>query len=319
MSNMKCSTIAIVGKPNAGKSTLMNQIMGQKISIVTPKAQTTRFNTRGVYNENDCQLIFTDTPGIFQPRSGHKLEEFIVNNAFKAVKKVDEVMMLIDATDNSDIESYKEIFEKLKNVRLKKVTAKKPIENISNTDESSTVDNRLNDLANFIIVLNKADVADQSIDLWHKMALDLELPCIAISAKKGTGISELLSLLQSRAKNGPWLFSADEYTSITERELAEEITREELYLELRHELPYSLKVETDTWEELEGGEVRIYHSIIVLKDSQKNIIIGEKGSMIKNIGIRARKQLTMLLDRNVHLFLHVKVRGDWIDKMPAIK
>lgn len=291
---MKCSLTAIVGKPNSGKSTLFNQILGQKISIVTPKVQTTRFNIRGVYNEGNCQLIFTDTPGLFKPREGHKLEEFIVDNALKALKKVDNVILLIDGTDQPDLISYQEILEKINKSRLK--------------------DTNQNYKDNLIVVINKIDLSFDKTQ-WLSLNPAFDLPLIMISAKEGQGVKELLQLLQTRAKEGPWLFKEDEYTNITERQLAEEITREELYMQLRDELPYSLKVDTESWQELDEGEIKIYQSIIILKNSQKNIVIGEKGGMIKKIGIAARKQIESLLDKKVHLFLHVKVREDWIDKL----
>ena len=287
MNNTKCGTVALIGEPNAGKSTLLNRLIGQKISIVTPKVQTTRTTIRGIVNIDQSQMIFIDTPGIF--KAGKKLERAIVRSAWSGLEEADIICMLFDA--------------------------KKPIsENIEHIIK--TLKNNSN--KHFIAVINKIDVVDKksllaltetinNFNIFNKIFM--------ISALGGTGVLDMVNHLIVNTPENPWSYNNDELTDTSTREIAQEITREQLFLQLNKEIPYSLKVETDQWEEKEDGSTLIHQSIFVMKQSQKAIVLGNKGTKIKEVGRKARHEISQLLDNTpVHLFLHVKVREDWIDR-----
>lgn len=283
MNEHKTLRIAIVGEPNAGKSTLTNALVGQKVAIVTPKVQTTRHNVTGVLTEGDTQLIFVDTPGLFIPEK--TLEKKIVRNAWNGVADAEQICILIDA--KKGITPY-----------LRTLL--------------SQIQQRHH--ANLICVINKIDLVAKPI-LLHlaKELAELGLEDIfMVSALKDRGLRKLVSKLISRANVGEWLYDEEHYTDQNIRALAEEITREQAFLLLNKEIPYSLKVETEKWEDLRNGDVKIYQAIIILKDSQKSIVVGSNGSKIKDIGRRARDILQKILGHKVHLFLHVKIKEDWI-------
>ncbi len=274
--------VALIGAPNAGKSTLLNSMLGQKVAIVTRKVQTTRSQLRGVCMAGTSQIIFIDTPGIFEPR--RRLDRAMVHAAWTGAGDADQVVLLVDAQKGVDAE------------------VASIIESLGKTDRKA------------ILALNKID----KIKREYLLALAAELnesgvftDTFMISALKGRGIGDLRSTLAARMPPGPWLYPPDQLTDITERLLAAEVTREKLYLRLHQELPYQSTVETETFEERKDGSARIQQVIFVERDSQKSIVLGKRGQMIKAIGAEARAELQDLLDRKVHLFLFVKVRENW--------
>ena len=312
----KTLKVALVGPPNVGKSTLVNAIIGQKIAITTHKPQTTRSSTFGILTDGDLQIILADTPGIFEPRKNHKLEKFIVNNALKTIARTDLILLLVDAyivqkiveqeiddRMSSRISMYHEAME----ILLRSKTPKKIL----------VVANKVDTLQDQTIIEN---LSDEAKDLVYNTILSAEYhsddkKIIPVSALNALNIDVLLETIKPYAKNRPWEFDSEQCTDVSERSLAEEITREQLYLVMHAEIPYSVKIDTDSWQEDEDGSILIHQSIVVLKDSQKNMIIGSGGRMVKLIGERARAAITDAIATPVHLFLHVKVRSDWIDKL----
>lgn len=282
----KCTTICIIGKPNAGKSTLLNRLIGQKIAIVTPKVQTTRSSITGVITEGDTQLIFIDTPGIFNPKK--RLEKAMVRCAWSSISGVDHVILLIDALKGltSDI---REILKHLEEKQIKP-----------------------------LIVLNKVDikVGEESAKSLLLLESIKNYIIFRISALKGGGIDALTSYLKTKAKENPWLYAEDDITNLPMKFLASEITREQLFMNMQEELPYNLTVETEAWENKPDGSVKINQIIIVSKQNYKSMILGNKGDMIKKIGIQARMGIEKDLGLKAHLFLFVKVREEW-DNNPA--
>ena len=279
---MKAAFIAIIGAPNAGKSTLLNQIIGSKISIVTPKVQTTRSTLKAIYLKEETQLVFVDTPGIFTPK--RTLEKAIVETAWSGLEGIDEVLVIIDATKNfcGDLEI---ILEKLK---VKKITP--------------------------ILVINKTDiVTKEKLSRIVAEAKDIFSfkEIFTISALMKNGVEELLNYLCLAAPEHEWYFPEDQLTTTSMRVIASEITREKLFLSLSDELPYNLTVETETWEEQKNGSIKINQVIYVSKDTHKQIVLGRKGEMIKKIGTLARKNIEEMVENKVHLFLFVKVRENW--------
>ncbi|AIF80804.1 GTP-binding protein Era [endosymbiont of Acanthamoeba sp. UWC8] len=279
----KCLKVGLIGEPNAGKSTLINQLIGEKISIVSPKVQTTRTLTRGILNVESTQLVFIDTPGIFKPSK--TLEKYIVNNARAGIDESDLICVLIDAKRGLTPELNRII------VSIKD----KPL----------------------IAVINKVDLIKK--DLLLKLAEDINglnifKEIFMISALKNDGVKDVVNHLVSQAPNSPWYYEEDLYTDTPSRSLAEEITREQLFLLLNRELPYSLKVETEKWEDQKDGSLKLHQAIVVLRSTHKNIVVGAGGQKIKEVGRRARLELQKILERKVHLFLYVKVREDWVDK-----
>ncbi len=284
----KCAFVAMVGLPNSGKSTLINRIVGGKISIVSRKAQTTRFRIIGIKTVEDTQLVFIDTPGIFSSnkRSGgtKKLNRAMVNAAWSAGADADITLLVIDA--------YKGITPELEEI----------LASLKERDQKT------------LIALNKVDLISKKETLLHlvqKLSDDGFQTIYMISALDGTGVNELLSSLSEMSPEGPWHYPADQLTTINERLWAAEITREVLLDLVHEEIPYALMVETSQWELFNNGSVKISQTIYVEKDSQKAIILGEKGTKIKQINIQARKSIQTSLGIPVHLFLFVKVDENW--------
>ena len=276
--------VALIGAPNAGKSTLVNQFVGSKVSIVTHKVQTTRAIVRGIVMHGPAQIVFVDTPGIFKPR--RRLDTAMVTTAWGGAKDADIVLAIIDAERGLKGDAGA-MLERLADIRQPK-----------------------------ILVLNKVDrVKHDSL-----LALAQEANGRAgfertfmVSALTGSGCKDVLDYLAQALPEGPWYYPEDQISDLPMRQLAAEITREKLYLRLHQELPYSSTVETEKWEEQKDGSVRIEQVIYIERDSQKKIVLGEKGATIKAIGSAARKEIAEILEKKVHLFLFVKVRENWGD------
>jgi GTP-binding protein Era len=280
----RCGFVALIGATNAGKSTLANALVGTKISIVTPKVQTTRALVRGIAVEGAAQLIFVDTPGIFAPR--RRLDRAMVATAWGSTHDADIVALLIDAhkgvQDDDDA-----ILRKLGDVRSTKV-----------------------------LVLNKVDLVDKLALLTLTQRLNERMTFAStfmVSALSGDGVADLKRWLAVHVPEGPWLYPEDQISEAPLRQLAAEITREKLYLRLHQELPYQSTVETEVWRELRDGAVRIEQIIYVERESQRKIVLGKGGSAIKAIGAAARKDIAAAIEQPVHLFLFVKVREGWGD------
>lgn len=281
----RCGYVAIVGAPNAGKSTLVNALVGAKVSIVSPKVQTTRFRVLGILMAGPAQIILVDTPGIFQPR--RRLDRAMVAAAWNGASDADILCLLVDAQKGCDPDTAS-IIEHLKATKRQAV-----------------------------LILTK-------VDLVHKeklLALTAQLHAeglfsdvYMVSAVKGDGLATLAKVFSERVPQGPWMYPEDEISDLPQRMLAAEITREKAFLKLHEELPYALTVETEQWEEREDGSARIDQVIYIQRDSQKAIVVGKGGQQIKAIGAAARIELEALLDRRVHLFLHVKVKEDWQER-----
>jgi GTP-binding protein Era len=280
----RCGFVALIGAPNAGKSTLLNALVGAKISIVTPKVQTTRALIRGIAIEGASQLIFVDTPGIFAPR--RRLDRAMVGSAWGSAQDAEIVALLIDAHKGVQ-EDEQTILRGLADVRALKV-----------------------------LVLNKVDLVEKSKLLTLAQALNERTPLAAtfmISARSGDGVADLKSFFASHVPPGPWLYPEDQISDAPLRQLAAEITREKLYLRLHQELPYQSTVETEVWKELKDGSVRIEQTIYVERESQRKIVLGKGGQTIKAIGAAARAEIAAAIEHPVHLFLFVKVRQGWGD------
>lgn len=279
--------ICIAGLPNAGKSTIINSLAGDKVSIISPKAQTTRDIIRGVFIENNTQVVLIDTPGIFVPKKKRLLERKIIKNAWRGVEQTDIICIVIDST-----------------MGINKAI-KTTIESILKKDKK------------IIFVLNKIDSIKKENLLQMASELEKIYPkferIFMVSAKNGENMDIFKNYLISIAQKGDWMFNDDEITDAPMRFMAAEITREKLFLNLREDLPYSIDVVTDNWEEFNSGSLKINQTIKVLKESQKSIIIGKNGKMLKNISITSRKEMELFFGRKVHLFLFVQVRNDWID------
>jgi GTP-binding protein Era len=288
----RCGFAAIIGAPNAGKSTLVNALVGSKVAIVSPKVQTTRMAVRGVAMVDDTQIVFVDTPGIFKPR--RRLDRAMVNAAWAGAGDADAVVLLVDAAElsaspaghaASDTHS---IVEALKKDNRKAALALNKIDGMKRTDLLPMVQN----------LSSQGDFED----------------VFMISALKGDGIADLKSWVAKKMPEGPWLYPADQAADIPSRLLASEVTREKIYLRLHDELPYASAVETEKWEERKDGSVKIDQTIYVQREGQKAIVLGKGGATIKLIGELARKELEEIFQRRVHLFLFVKVREDWAEQ-----
>jgi GTP-binding protein Era len=282
---MKCGYAALIGTPNAGKSTLLNALIGNRISIVTPKPQTTRGRIRGILNEGDTQIIFVDTPGIFSAKP--KFEKAMVEAAWSGVQECDVILLVVDAMRGLD-DDTKRIAQALKQYDKKAV-----------------------------LVLNKIDKVEKltlpelAKSLHELSAFDRSF---MISARRGNGVKDIINYLTRLMPENPWLYPEDEITDISERDIAAEITREQCFLKLHAELPYGLMVETEKWEEktVKGNRViRINQAIVLEKESHKKIILGKNGAMLKAIGSSARRSISNALDAQVHLFLFVKCDEKW--------
>lgn len=281
----RCGFIAVIGAPNAGKSTLVNALVGAKVSIVSRKVQTTRVPVRGIAIVGASQLVFIDTPGLFAPRK--RLDKVMVDAAWGGVRDADLIVLLVDAAKGID-EDVERILETLQ-------SANAPI----------------------LTVLNKVDRVDAkqmllSLASTLKSRLPLE-EIFMISALNGDGVADLKGYLAEHVPAGPWHYPADDLSDTPLRLLAAEITREKILNRLHDELPYATTVETASWEERKDGSVRIEQTIFVARDGQKAIVLGKGGQMIKQISTEARRELTDILERPVHLFLFVKVREGWQD------
>lgn len=279
----RCGFIAVVGAPNAGKSTLVNALVGAKVTIVSRKAQTTRVPIRGITIEGASQLIFIDTPGIFAPR--RRLDRAMVEAAWARAADADVIALVVDAAKGAEDEDTARILTKLGDVRAQR-----------------------------LLLLNKVDRVKKETLLGVSAGLNAKLPFAAtfmISALKGSGIKDLRRHLAALVQPGPWHYPEDDISDAPLRLLAAEITRERLYERLHDELPYSATVETTSWKDLRDGAVRIEQTIFVERESQRRIVLGEGGRSIKQISMESRRQFSEIIDKPVHLFLFVKVRDSW--------
>ena len=280
--NERCGLVAVVGAPNAGKSTLVNALVGQKVAIVSPKAQTTRVRLMGVALEGCAQILLVDTPGIFEAK--RRLDRAMVSAAWGGTTDADLIALVLDAKTG-----------------LTKRT-------------QALVDSLAERREPKIVILNKVDITPKENLLALATTLETALKPEAIfmvSATTGDGMADLKAALAARMPEGPWHFPEDQVSDATDRMLAAEVTREQLYLQLHAELPYASAVETEKYEERKDGSVAIHQQILVARPTQKAIVLGKGGERIKSIGAAAREQLAQLLGRKVHLFLHVKVKPDW--------
>lgn len=279
---------AIIGAPNAGKSTLVNQLVGSKVSIVTHKVQTTRFPIRGVMMRDDAQVVLVDTPGIFAPK--RRLDRAMVKSAWEGAGDADAIVHLVDVrhwTGQGDRTEDEAIIARLKELGTKAILA-----------------------------LNKIDLVDRPALLAAAQALfetGVYSDVMMISGLTGDGVDQLADLLAQRMPEGPFLFPEDQSADIPVRMLAAEITREKLMLRLHQEIPYQLTVETETWEQHGNGAVKIEQLIHVAREGHRSIILGKGGQTIKEVGMAARKELSAILGKPVHLFLRVKVSERWQD------
>ncbi len=284
MAETKCGFATLLGAPNAGKSTLVNYMVGAKVSIVSPKVQTTRSRVRGIFVKDGCEVVLVDTPGIFKPK--RRLDRAMVASAWTEAEYSDLRLLVVDARRGLDDDTRSIVASLKKN------------------GEKAT------------LVLNKVDLAKRE----NLLKLSQELNALysfdatfMVSALNGDGINDLEAYLISRMPEGPFMFPEDQVSDLPNRLLAAEITREKLYLNLRDELPYVLTVETDMWKDAPDGSARLEQTIFVEKENQRRIILGKGGAMIKKIGSQARQELEELFECRVHLFLFVKVREKWGD------
>lgn len=280
----RCGFVALIGAPNAGKSTLLNALVGSKVTIVSHKVQTTRALIRGIAVEDKSQLIFVDTPGIFAPK--RRLDRAMVTTAWSGAHEADLVAVLIDARKGID-EEAEALLERLADVKGPK-----------------------------ILILNKVDVTAKEALLKLTQAANDKAKfesTFMVSALTGDGVADLRRWLAGRMPLGPWLYPADQISEAPLRQLAAEITREKLFERLHQELPYHSTVETEQWKELRGSAVRIEQTIYVERESQRKIVLGKGGATIKAIGEASRREIEKITEGKVHLFLFVKVREGWGD------
>lgn len=287
MTDTSAGFVALIGEPNAGKSTLLNRMVGAKVSIVTHKVQTTRARIRGVAMEGDAQLVFVDTPGIFAPR--RRLDRAMVAAAWSGAADADLVVLLIEA--------HRGVTEGVKVIlgALNERAGRRPV----------------------ALAINKID----KVKADKLLALSQELNSLydfnetfMISAERGHGVDDLRKWLATQVPEGPWLYPEDQIADLPLRMIAAEMTREKLTLRLHQELPYQLTVETENWEDRKDGSVKIDQLIYVMRDGHKGILLGHKGETIKAVGKAAREELEEFLGRKVHLFLQVKVRPNWLNE-----
>ena len=278
----RCGVVAILGAPNAGKSTLVNALVGQKVAIVSPKAQTTRARLMGIAIADQTQMLLVDTPGIFTPN--RRLDRAMVKAAWEGAEDADRLVLVIDAAAKVG-------------PRVEQV-----IEGVEARSEPK------------ILVLNKVDIADkgQLLTIAQRLAERLHPEQIfMISSTTGDGVADLKAHLAAAMPASPWHFPDDQLTDATDRMVAAELTREQLYLQLHAEVPYSAAVETEKWEDRKDGSTVIHQQILIERDSQKAIVVGKGGARLKAIGQASREAITEHLGRKVHLFLHVKVNPKW--------
>jgi GTP-binding protein Era len=278
----RCGLVAVVGAPNAGKSTLVNALVGQKVAIVSPKAQTTRTRIMGIAIEGEAQILLVDTPGIFEPK--RRLDRAMVAAAWGGAAEADLIALVVDAESG---------FSRRIEAMVGQIEARREAK---------------------ILVLNKVDLVKKESLLALAQQLGERLAfeeIFFVSATSGDGVPELKRTLAARVPEGPWHFPEDQVSDATDRMLAAEVTREQLYLQLHAELPYESAIETEKFDERKDGSVAIHQQILVGRDSQKAIVLGKGGTRIRALGEAARKELAALLGRKVHLFLHVKVNAKW--------
>ena len=283
----KCGFVAILGAPNAGKSTLVNQLVGQKVSIVSPKVQTTRSRIMGIALKDNVQMILLDTPGIFEAKK--RLDKAMVQEAYDASSETDANVLVIDVT--------------WPNLNLAQQLCAKHSKGI-------------------IVALNKIDLIAK--DQLLKIATSINsfanvTKIFMISALHADGVADLANHLCNILPKGPWLFPEDQITNIPVRSWAAEVTREQVFLQLHQELPYNIFVESESWEEFDNGSVKISQAIVVAKDNHKGIVLGKRGQTLKNIGQAARIELEEQLERRVHLKLFVKLEEDWQERSWALR
>ncbi|MCJ8353400.1 GTPase Era [Novacetimonas hansenii] len=286
----RCGFVAIVGAPNAGKSTLLNRMAGTKLSIVSPKAQTTRFRVLGILMRNHAQMLLVDTPGIFRPR--RMLDRAMVAAAWTGAEDADITLLIIDARAGLT-EAVREIVSQLAQ-RNRRVW----------------------------LVLNKTDLMrrDALLPLTAELSGLLTVEHVfMISARSGQGVDDLMDRMAAELPVGPYLYPEDDLTDLPDRLLAAELVREQIFLQTHEEVPYAATAETESFQERPDGSVRIEVTIYVARASHKAILIGEGGSRIRNIGERARKELSRLLERPCHLFLNVKERSGWDEERARLR
>ncbi len=285
--NTRAGFVALIGEPNAGKSTLLNRMVGAKVSIVTHKVQTTRARIRGVAMEGEAQIVFVDTPGLFQPR--RRLDRAMVAAAWGGAADADVVVLLVEAHRGVS-EGVERILEGLANIEKGRKVA---------------------------LAINKIDRVEAPVLLGLSQKLNERFAfaeTFMISAERGHGVDALRKWLAHEVPTGPWLYPEDQIADLPMRMIAAEMTREKLTLRLHQELPYQLTVETENWEEREDGTARIDQLIYVIRDGHKGIVLGNKGETIKGVSKAAREELEEFLGRRVHLFLQVKVRPNWLEE-----
>ncbi|MEQ7874679.1 GTPase Era [Sphingomonas sp. ASV193] len=278
----RCGVVAVLGAPNAGKSTLVNALVGQKVAIVSAKAQTTRARLMGIALADEAQMLLLDTPGIFAP--GRRLDRAMVKAAWEGAEDADRLLVVIDSAAKTG-GKVAQLVDGLAERREPK-----------------------------ILVLNKVDLADKNALLALATDFHARLKPEAVfmvSAATGDGVADLKAHLAAAMPEGPWHFPEDQLTDATDRMVAAELTREQLYLQLHAELPYSAAVVTEKWEERPDGSAAIHQQILIERDSQKGIVVGKGGARLKAIGSAAREAIAEHLGRKVHLYLHVKVAPKW--------
>jgi GTP-binding protein Era len=280
----RCGTIAVVGAPNVGKSTLINFMVGSKVSIVSPKVQTTRARVLAIAMHGPAQLVFVDTPGIFAPR--RRLERAMVAAAWAGARDADAVILLVDAARGLDSDTTR-IIDELARAKRRAILAINKIDRVARD-----------------ALLPLAD------ELSGRGIFDA---IFMISSLSGDGVADLARHLAALAPEGPWLFPEDQLSDVPLRLLAAELVREQVFLQLHQELPYAITVETDEWEERKDGSVKITATVHVARAAHKPIVLGRGGAQIKRIGATARAELERLLERRVHLFLFVRVTEDWTE------
>ena len=277
--------VSLIGPPNAGKSTLMNTLVGQKVSIVTPKVQTTRSRIRGIAMHDDAQVVFVDTPGIFVPK--RRLDRAMVNAAWQGADDSDLVVLVHDVARSKIDDDTARIVEALAKDNIKAV-----------------------------LVLNKIDLVspERLLERAEELSQKVEFSRVfMLSAEKGKGTDDFMAWLADQMPKGPYLFDPEDLSDMPMRLLAAEILREKLFLNLHEELPYQLTVETESWEERDDGSAEVRCSIFVAREGHRGIVLGKGGKTIGRIGTAARRELEDVLERRVHLFTHVKFRKDWMN------
>ncbi len=278
----KCSFVAVIGAPNAGKSTLINQMVGAKVTIATPKAQTTRNRVMGIVMSGDTQIVMIDTPGVFKAKE--RFDKSMVNAAWRAVEQSDSVCVIIDATNKRLSNSIQMILSYLEKREIKAVAVINKIDAVKKPDLLSLA----------------AQISEFSI--FEKIFM--------VSAKNGDGVEDLKLYLAEKSNEISWVYPEDQLTDISSKMLAAEITREKILMRLRQELPYGVFIETESWDETEKS-ITIHQVVYVEKDTHKVIIIGKGGAKLKEIGTAARFDMQNVFDKKIHLYLHIKVKEDW--------